>query len=823
MVQTFSNAIIPKPQPKLNIYFYPQSTTMFPAISRIILRNRPALLVIIGVLTVFFGWRAFKIELSYDFARILPVTDSNYIEYQNFKATFGEDGSVMVIGVEDKNFFQLEKFNDWYALGKEIKSIDGIEAVVSLAHIYNITRNDEEKKFDVKPIVTQPIKSQQELDSIKNVIDNLPFYQGFISNKETGAAGMAITFDKKKLNTKSRIDMVNEIREKADAFSKKHDLPIHISGLPFIRSAITGKVAHELELFLLLAIVVCSIILFIFFRSGVIVFFSVIVVLIGVVWSLGTIELLNYKITILSGLIPPLIIVIGLPNSILLLNKYQTEYKRHGNKIKALQQMIVRIGITTFLANLTTAIGFGVFYFTNSILLMEFGLVAAINVMSTYVISLVLIPIIFSYLPPPKVKHVKHLQAKRMGFILDTIDGWVHRHYRLIFGVVIGLLVISFYGISKLSTVGYVVDDLPKKDPVYVDMKFFEKNFKGVLPFEISIDTKEKGKALKPQTLQKINRLSKTLSKYDELSRPLSVVDGIKFSYQAFNDGNPKYYILPGTIDLAKLSDYTGNVKNKQGMFKSFLDSNKQITRVSVQMADVGSVRMKELVSEIKPRVDSIFNPDEYNVTVTGNSLIFLKGNDYLFSNLMESIVLAIILISIIMFSLFVSFRMVLFSIIPSLIPLVITAGIMGFTQIPLKPSTILVFSIAFGLASDQTIYFLTKYRHEMKSGHVTISKAVTLTISETGLSMIYTAIILFAGFFIFTASGFGGTAALGKLISVTLLVAVCSNLILLPAFLIALEKRLTTKAFLQEPLIHVLDEDEDVELDDLEIEDGNK
>ena len=175
------------------------------------------------------------------------------------------------------------------------------------------------------------------------------------------------------------------------------------------------------------------------------------------------------------------------------------------------------------------------------------------------------------------------------------------------------------------------------------------------------------------------------------------------------------------------------------------------------------------------------------------------------------------------MFSLFVSFRMVLFSILPSLIPLIITAGIMGFTHIPLKPSTILVFSIAFGLASDQTIYFLTKYRHEMKSPTSTISRAVTLTINEAGLSMIYTAIILFAGFFIFTASGFGGTAALGKLISVTLLVALCSNLILLPAFLIALERRLTTKAFLSEPLIHVLDEDEDIELDDLEIEDGNK
>jgi len=762
---------------------------------------------------------ATSIQLSYDFARVLPVDDPYYKEYEKFKATFGEDGSVMVIGVEDSNFYQLNKFNGWYNLGKEIKAIDGIEGVVSVAEIYDIKVNEADKKFEIKQLINSEVKTQADLDSIKSEIDRLPFYRGFIISEDGNCTLMAITFDKKKLNTKSRIDIVNQIVEKTEAFGAAQNVKLHISGMPFIRTEISGKIAREMQLFLVLALIVCSIILFIFFRSFKVVIFSVIVVLISVIWSLGIIALFGYKITILTALIPPLIIVIGIPNSILLLNKYHTEFRKHGNKIRALSRMIERIGLTTFLANLTTAIGFGVFYFTNSKILMEFGMVASINVMATYLISLILIPIVFSFLPDPQVKHMNHLKAPRLNRVLEWIDWLVNTHHKLVFLVVGILIVISLYGVTKLTTVGFVVDDLPADDPVYIDMRFFEKSFKGVLPLEISIDTKQPGKALDPVNLQKIHRLEKMLAKYPEFSKPIAIVDGIKFSYQSYKGGEPKYYILPGSLELVEMATYLkGDSTNKTQSFKSFLDSTRQVTRVSVQMADIGSLKMKVLLDELRPRVDSIFNPTEYTVNITGNSLIFLRGNDYLFKNLMESIILAIILISIIMFLLFMSFRMISISILPSLIPLLITAGIMGFFNIPLKPSTILIFSIAFGIASDGTIYFLTKYRLELRHNPLSISKAVSLTIRETGVSMIYTAIILFCGFLIFSASSFGGTASLGILISITLLVAMTSNLILLPAFLIALERRIATKAFLQEPLIQIIDEEEDIELNDLEI-----
>ncbi len=793
---------------------------LFKSLSRLILRNRKVLLVAFSVVTLLMCWKATDIRLSYDFAKILPASDPDFIAYNDFKKTFGEDGSVMVLGTQDLNFFTKERYNQWYDLGEEIRNMKGIEAVVSVTRLYNVIKNENKSKFDVGLIHDGKCNSQAEVDSVKNVLDNLPFYNGFIYNPEAGAIVMAITFDNKELNSQSRIEIVKRIKNLTDEYSQRNKTILHLSGMPYIRTAITGKVVEEMKLFLGLAILITALVLFFFFRSFQVVFFSLIVVFVGVAWSLGSIALLGYKITILTGLIPPLIIVIGIPNSIFMLNKYQTEYARTRSQGIALAVMIKRIGFTTFLANVTTAIGFLVLYFTGSRMLMEFGMVAAINVMTTWVISFVLIPVVFSFLPPPALKQTRHLESTRLNKILGKIDDYVRLKTSWIYITVVVILVVSLFGMTKLDTVGFVVDDLPKKDPVYIDMRFFEKNFNGILPLEITVRSKEAGEILKPLSLQKINRLQKLLATYPEFSKSLSVVDGIKFSYQAFNDGNQKYYILPGSSQLAEMSPYFGDMRDRESMFKNFIDSSKTETRITAQMADIGSIKMNLLLKKLLPEIDSIFKSDQFTVKVTGNSLIFLKGNKYLFENLIESILLAIFLISIIMISLFMSMRMILISIIPSLIPLIITAGLMGFFHIALKPSTILIFSIAFGIASDQTIYFLTRYRQEIKAAkRVSISAAVSATIKETGVSMIYTAIILFCGFMIFSASGFGGTAALGKLLSVTLLLSMFSNLILLPAFLVSLERRITTKAFLTEPFFLSDAEEDDIDLSELTVQ----
>ncbi|KAA6436915.1 MMPL family transporter [Dyadobacter flavalbus] len=765
---------------------------MWNKIATYIIRYRLLWVALVLVSTIFMAYEASKIELSYQFARILPSSDPVEKEYQDFRKLFGEDGSVMVIGWQDPQLFEINKFRDWCRLSQEIKETQGIKNVLSLANVYKIVRNDSLQQFDFSPVIRQIPSTQQEVDSLKKEIANLPIYEGLVLNSKSNATLIVVTFNDKELNSKRRLTIVSDIEAMAEKFAEKYNTDLHYSGMPYIRTVNMKKISGEMKLFMGLAVFVTLLILWAFFRSLRLTLLSIVVVLIGVIFSVGILHLFDYKITALTGLLPPLLIVIGVPNCVFLINKYQAELKSHNDKDEALLEMIRQIGLSTFLANMTTAIGFGVFYFTNSILLVEFGVVAAISVMVTYVLCLLLIPITLHYMSTPKPRHLKHLEGKWASGFLKKIDFLVHNRRKQIYMAMVLLIIISAIGMTKIKTIGYVVDDLPKKDVVYTDLRFFEKNFNGVLPFEVMINTKKPNGVFadQAQTLYKIKAFQNEMAKMPEFSKPISVVEASRFLYQAFRGGDARYFALPGALELNKLTNYVQGKQNASKQLNTFLNEDKSITRVSFQMADVGSERIQELMQKIRPKVDSIFSPAQYKVSLTGHSLVFLKSNDYLLSNLYESLLIAILLIAIVGMVLFRSIPIILLSKLPCLIPLALTAGIMGYFGIYFKPTTILIFSITFGIASDGTVYFLTRYRQELYKNGLTPSQAVTQSIFGTGLSMIYTAVILFCGFIIFAASSFGGTAAMGVMVSITLLVAMCTNLILLPALLLSIAKR---------------------------------
>jgi uncharacterized protein len=772
------------------------------AVASLILNHRLKLLLAVGLVTAFMGYQITRLELSYELPKILPRDDESFKIYDDFKKQFGEDGNVMVIAIESDKIYDLPVFGDWYDLTQKIRGFEGIKNVLSVASLAEIQKNEKDKKFEFKPLLTAKPKTQIELDTLKSKISNLPFYEGLVY--QGNAHIMAVTFDQDKLNSKDRISLSKLVESESEAFGSKNNIKMHFSGMPFIRTNFMSKVREELSLFMGLAFLVTTIILYLFFKSIRVVFYSIAVIIIAVIWAVGLIALFDYKISILTGMIPPLIIVIGIPNSIFLINKYQEEYLRIGNKREALFISTEKIGKTTFIANVTTFIGFFVFYFTGSPLLLEFGLVAAIAVISTWAISLILIPTIFSYVADPKPKHVRHLENKRISKILKKIDFFVHNRRTATYWVVVIIVGVSVYGATKIKAIGFVVDDLPEKDPIYADLKFVEKNFKGIVPFEVMVDTKEDNGVFNPVILTQIKVLQREFSKYPEFTKPLSIVEGLKFVYQGYRGGDPKYFVLPPAMELQKMAEYVKGTGQGENMLSAFLDEKKQKTRISFQSTDVGTVRMREMFTALQAKADTIFNFDkessqwkpkeqQVDVKLTGNGLVFTKGNDYLLGNLGESTLLAIILVSMVMASQFLNFRTVMISTIPSIIPLIITAGIMGYFGIPLKPSTTLIFSIAFGIASDGTIYFLTKYKEEILKGK-TISQAVSETIKYTGISMFYTAIILFFGFGIFVASGFKGTVFLGLLVSITLLIGMISNLILLPCFLMTLDKKQSLK-----------------------------
>ncbi|EHQ27089.1 efflux RND transporter permease subunit [Mucilaginibacter paludis] len=758
-------------------------------LANLILKNRLTILSFVLALSVFMGFEASKVKLTYNAGKILPVTDSAYIRYTQFRKLFGEDATAMVLGIKSPNLFRQDFFNDWYRLGDHIRHIKGITGVVSLANVYKLQKDTAEHRFVLKPLITDTATSQQAVDSVKAQVYQMPFYKGLILSGDKQSSLMAVSFDTKILNTPRRDQVIAAILAAIKPFEARQHLTVHVSGQPYIRTVVSKLVSHEFVLFLGLSLGITAFILLIFFRSFYPVLFPVIVVIFGVVWSLGLLVLKGYNITLLTGIIPPLIVIIGIPNSIFLLNKYYHEFALTGDKMQALHTVIEKVGITTFIANVTTAIGFGVLCFTNSQILTEFGLIASVSIMLTFALTLILIPIIFSYLPAPGKSQSGIKDRRFMQVLLVKVDHFVHHQRKLIYTGVIVLLIISGYGVSKINVNSYIVDDLPKKSSTLTDLRFFESNFKGVLPLELSIDSRRKNGLMNLGMIHKVERLENMISAYPEFSRSISLTQVLKYSTQAFYGGDSTYYRLPNSMEQNFILSYAANSGKSNNMLRNYLDSTKQITRVSFQMVDVGSKKLNVIFDQLRPRIDSIFNPAKYHVELTGSSVIFVKGANYMVKNLYESLSLAIVLIALVMWILFRGIRMIAISILPNLIPLVITAGLMGYLGIALKPSTILIFSIAMGISSDQTIYFLTRYRNELRTTTKSISQIISDTIRETGISMIYIATILFFGFGVFAASTFGGTVALGILLSVTLLVAMICNLTLLPAFLLTAEK----------------------------------
>ncbi len=783
---------------------------MWSFLVRLILRNRLVNLIVIIVLTGVMGFYASKVQMSYEFAEMLPATDSTRIIYKQFKEQFGEDGSVMFIGVRDSSFFDLEHFNAWFDLTQEIKKIEGVQEVLSITKVFQLIKDDSLKKFDFRPVVSEKPKTQEELDSLRALIYSLPFYDGLLFNRETDVNLLMITLDKARVNSNYRFTLIGGIQEKIEAHAAKFNIEPHYSGLPYIRTVTSEKVKNELLLFTLLSLLIAAIILFLYFRSFKAVLFPLLIVSAGAVWVLGTVSLLGYKISILTGIIPPLIIIIGIENCIFLLNKYHFEYKSHGNKVKALSRIVQRVGFATLLTNLTTAVGFATFLITGNRLLFEFGLVASVNIVVLYILSLFLIPIFFSYLKPPGARHTKHIENKSVGRIVEVIVGLVQKRRLAIYIIAILMVAGGVFGVTRLTTTGNIVDDISKKDKLYTDLLFFEEHFHGVMPFEISIDTKKKKGVMNLGVLRKIDRLQDSLAVYPELSKPLSVAEVVKFAKQAFYNGDESMYELPNNNEMLFMVDYIPEYnKKKKTILNNFVDSTLSKTRISVQMANIGTRDIQRIKDDLRPKIDSIFNPEKFDVHITGTSVVFLKGTDYLVGNLKTSLIFAVIIISILMALLFTSARMVLISLIPNLIPQIMTAGMMGYLGIPIKPSTILIFSIALGISVDNAILFLSRYRQELRNKHWDIRQCVVSALRETSYSMVYSSSVLFLGFSIFIFSSFGGTQAMGYLISFTLFIAMLCNLLLLPSLLLSFGKKATTKAF-EEPVLPILEEEEE-------------
>ena len=867
-------------------------------LSQLILRNRFLILSILFVITVLMGYFAVtSLKLDNKYGNMLPKESPAQSKYLKFKEMFGEDGGTLVMAIKTDSLYTEENFKLWKQLGDDIAAVDGIESVLSEASLFTLKNNTAESKFEAEKIFTDTTYTEKSIEQIKNEIRLNPLYDDLLYTKDGHVSLMMIGVSESFLANPKKSDVVVDVEDMARKLEPVFG-QVHFAGLPHIRVIIAKRVMSEMYIFIGLAIGVTSLLLFMFFKSFRVVMFCNVVVFTAVIWSLGTIGMLGFKLSIMMALIPPLMIVIGIPNCIFLLTKFHREVADHGNKTKALSRVIQKIGNATFLTNLTTALGFSTFIFTNSEKLIEFGIIASVNILMVFVLSICIIPIVFSLAKMPKNRHLSHLDRDfTKGLMTKLVHITSSRRTKAYWATAV-IIALCVFGMSRIEATGNLTSDLPSDDPILLDVNFLQNSFGGAIPFEVMVDYKKEGRLLKKSTMEKIEEVQNLFAEDTLFSKSISYVDAIKVLNMAYYQNDPSQFKIINSRDKRRLKTYMDSLDlkktaNSNISLNELVDTARTTLRIRMQVRDLGSYEIADKVDTVRNKIDKILNPDKaeferlfsiyssgdqsvldtlifensaiyngvtsiiangnselqyafdmnpekvkdyydkvefkktlrqaideeyFDFDITGTSVVAAEGTQYLVKNLLTSLMIAIGIIALLMSILFRSWKMVIISLIPNFIPLLTTAGIMGFFQIPVKPSTILVFSIAFGISVDDTIHFLAKYRMELKSNKWDLKLCVMNALRETGVSMFYTSIVLFFGFSMFALSQFGGTQALGLLVSLTLLIAMATNLIVLPSLLLTLEKRISSKAF-EEPYIQIYDEETDIDLDELAVD----
>lgn len=759
-------------------------------IARIILRNKLFFILLILGITVFFSTQWKNVHISYSQKSILPKDDPYTIEYEKFKKIFSEENNLVLIGIKDSTLFSKEKLKAWNDLSRDIKKFDEVEQIISIENLKLLKKDTVHHKLVLKDLLNKPITSDIEAKAIeRNLFDSLPFYEHIIYNKETGAIQTLVVIKKSIIQSPKRVDfIINKLNPLLKKYQTEKKLDLKASGLLYIKTLNAKVLEKEIPLFIGLSLLVTSFIIFLFFRIGSPIIISLLIVSIGVMWSFGIMGLLHYQISILTAVIPPLVIILGVANSIFLINKYQHEIQLHGNQIKSLQRVIAKTGNAILMTNVTTSIGFGTFVIVKNDLLREFGIVAALSILSIFVLSIILIPVIYNYRKIPKERHLKHLNRKWLNKLIKWLEHTVRYRQKTIFGIALLLIILSIIGAYKIKVSGSILADLPKNKTFYKDIKFFENEFGGILPLEFMVDTRRKNGAFKLSNLKRMERFQDEINDLPELSHAISLVNLAKYTKQAFYNGDPEFYQLPSNHEKNFILPYLKNSNANKNLLNSYTDSLQRYMRITTFMKDIQTSKMEQIEKYLEIKEKKYFPKEKFDVLMTGKAKLFLKGTNYLISNLAISLGLAIMLIFLFITWMFNnSFKMAFVSLVPNILPLLITAGVMGFLGIPLKPSTILIFSIAFGISVDDTIHYLAKLQQEFQH-QKSMKRSVYKALRETGISMLYTSIILFFGFSVFLLSSYGGTVALGGLISFTLLIAMFSNLLLLPALVLFMD-----------------------------------
>jgi len=771
---------------------------MWEKLGRFLRRNRRAVLAFWVVYVLVMAFLGRNVEVSYHFAKMLPADDSVYTEFVDLNKHFDQgSGGVVFLAAHDRAMFTPYILNSWIEMAKSIENTPEVENVLSWHNAVTLYLGpDSTDRFEARNICDGRIDTRAEAETLRAELNELPVYHGLMNSHDGNTQLMAVRISDTANYSKLFFPMIDHITAEAKKFERRTGIDVQISGVPYLRMVNARSIKSEINLFLGLTAIVTLIIMFAMMRSTRAALIALAVVGVGVVGSFGVLGALGYKLTLFSALIPPLLIVIVVPNCIFFINKYHQEYARDQNVDAAVQHTVKKIGGVALLTNLTTALGFSTFTLTSSDALVHFGIAATINIIVVYVLSITILPVLYSWLPAPRPQHYKHLDQKWLSDGVGWLERVAQHHRKWVYIGALTLAAAGGVGMLRMQTTGNITTDIDSADPLVQQMRFFEQELGGVIPLEVVINTREPGGVNSSSVLRQVEEFQRSLDTLPNMSRSLSVVDFMKFGRQAFYGGMPEFYELPTAAERRQIAALlpSGAADANAALTSGLVSADGQRMRITVQVRDLPRPEMVNVVKAIQANADAIFDREQVDVSFSGAGLIFLRSTEYLIDNLIMSLIFAVVVISLLMAGLFRSWRMMFVAILPNLLPLIMTAGIMGWFGIPVKPSTVLIFSIAFGISVDDTLHLLSRYRQELLVNGGNIGRAALIAIRESGVSMFYTSVVLFAGFMIFLASNFGGTQALGLLVSITLGFAMFTNLLLLPSLLMSLDRVMSAK-----------------------------
>ena len=727
--------------------------------------------------TTLFALQLRETRFDYDFEKFFPIDDPETTFFFEHRTKFESDNDFLLIAIERKDgIFDLPFLQKVDRYVDELSHLDMVTSVTS------ITRQPQVFLLPTGTAVTKPYihldTNQLKKDSIA-IYNSKELINTLVSDD---AKSLCLFIKHEEYISKKKSDKLIKSIYKT---TEKFDFDKHfIAGRTVGQNFYIEKMNYEMLLYVGLSAILIVLFLFIAFRSAWGILIPQVILLGTLVWIVGLMGLFNQPINIILTTLPSVMFVVAMSDVIHLVSRYLDALRVEADKLDAIIVAIREVGMSTFLTSLTTAIGFFSLYFVNVEPIRVYGIVLGVGVLIAFFLTIVTLPVLFYLFPGPKYI----IKKKEAHFWAKYLQKWfiiVLKRRKIVLISAFVVILMSLIGLFKIEANNYLMDDMRADEPMKQDFNYLDEHYGGIRPLEMSVILKDSTKSFwDKDILMELDKVERFLENEYGAEVKQSLSQTVKVMNRSSHAGLPDYYEVP--TSQRTINSFKKKLKFvEQGkLYHSLIDSNEVVTRISGGIGDVGNTVMQKKNKALKTFLDQLESKDYLEFKLTGTSHLLDKNMSYLASSLVKGLLVSIGIVAFIMGILYRSFSMLVISIIPNMIPLIIVAGIMGYFGITLKTSTAIIFTIAFGIAVDDTIHFLGKFKHELMKGR---SKMYALKRSylTTGKAMIITSLILCSGFLLLMISTFLGTFYMGMLLSLTLFFALLLDLTLLPVLLL--------------------------------------